>query len=305
MNISEFLFDLDHPGHYMRRIKSVSLTIPCVTGPYTSVSCTLTLMGNRVRKRTAMSAQTDTYGWDGNFEDDRFNYNLGGMQSIATSSAQNDSGLFELNFRDDRYLPFEGAGAISQWRLELPNEFRQFDYNTITDVILHINYMSREGGGILKTTATEHVRTVIMATAEGTALSRMFSAKQEFPGEWHQFLHPETDETPNVLALNLSQNRFPFAFRDKLITVSQVEIYLKLKDNQANTLTEVQLAAPDGSMVADHQPFADTNPVGLPQASIVLSQPYEMGDPSTWVIEAQAGTLEAIDDMFIICHYTA
>jgi hypothetical protein len=36
------------------------------------------------------------------------------MQSIATSHAQNDSGMFELNFRDERYLPFEGAGAISR-----------------------------------------------------------------------------------------------------------------------------------------------------------------------------------------------
>jgi hypothetical protein len=27
----ESLFDLDYPGHYMRRLKSVSLTIPAVT----------------------------------------------------------------------------------------------------------------------------------------------------------------------------------------------------------------------------------------------------------------------------------
>jgi hypothetical protein len=44
---------------------------------------------------------------------------VGSIQSVATSNAQNDSGLFELNFRDERYLPFEGTGAISSWRLEL------------------------------------------------------------------------------------------------------------------------------------------------------------------------------------------
>jgi hypothetical protein len=32
---------------------------------------------------------------------------------IATSTAQNDAGVFEFNFRDERYMPFEGAGAIS------------------------------------------------------------------------------------------------------------------------------------------------------------------------------------------------
>jgi hypothetical protein len=47
-------------------------------------------------------------------DDPRFRDNVGAIQSITTSSAQNDSGLFELNFRDEWYLPFEGAGAISQ-----------------------------------------------------------------------------------------------------------------------------------------------------------------------------------------------
>jgi hypothetical protein len=44
--------------------------------------------------------------------------------SIAASTAH-DSGVFELNFRDERYLPFEGAGAInSTWTLDLPSQVR-------------------------------------------------------------------------------------------------------------------------------------------------------------------------------------
>src|SRR5262249_23317281 len=35
--LPEVLFDMDYPGHYLRRIKSVALTIPCVVGPYTGV----------------------------------------------------------------------------------------------------------------------------------------------------------------------------------------------------------------------------------------------------------------------------
>ena len=44
----------------------------------------------------------------------------GATEAIATSTGQNDTGLFELNFRDERYLPFEYAGAVSRWRIELP-----------------------------------------------------------------------------------------------------------------------------------------------------------------------------------------
>jgi hypothetical protein len=110
VNIPEAIFDLDYPGHYMRRIKSVSLTIPCVTGPYTSLNCTLTLLKNSVR---IDSSATGEYARDENGDDPRFRDNIGAIQSIATSHGQNDSGMFELNFRDERYLPFEGAGAIS------------------------------------------------------------------------------------------------------------------------------------------------------------------------------------------------
>ena len=76
------------------------------------------------------------------------------FKAVATSTAQNDSGVFELNFRDERYLSFEGAGVISTWKLELNGKYKkedgtnidisQFDYDSISDVILQIRYTARE-----------------------------------------------------------------------------------------------------------------------------------------------------------------
>src|SRR5207253_2487176 len=43
LSIPEWLYDRDCPGHYMRRIKQVSLSVPSVVGPYTPVACTLSL----------------------------------------------------------------------------------------------------------------------------------------------------------------------------------------------------------------------------------------------------------------------
>jgi hypothetical protein len=34
VELPELLYNMDYPGHYMRRIKSVGITIPAVTGPY-------------------------------------------------------------------------------------------------------------------------------------------------------------------------------------------------------------------------------------------------------------------------------
>src|SRR5207253_6762318 len=107
-----------------------------------------TLLSSKVRIDS--NAQVD-YSEQNN--DPRFVYNFGAIESIATSTAQNDSGLFELNFRDERYLPFEGSGVISKWRIDMPKDCNAFDFETITDVILRISYTAREGGKSLQTKA--------------------------------------------------------------------------------------------------------------------------------------------------------
>lgn len=57
VDVPEELFDLDYPGHYFRRLKTVSLSIPCIAGPHTTVSCTLRLIKNMVRVSTASGTQ--------------------------------------------------------------------------------------------------------------------------------------------------------------------------------------------------------------------------------------------------------
>src|SRR6266704_2961333 len=125
----------------MRRMKSVALSIPSVVGPYTSVNCTVSLLNSSLRKSPIVG---DDYARQGS-EDDRFVDYIGTLQSIVTSSAQNDSGMFETNLRDERFLPFEGAGAESTWKLDLPKDYPAFDYATISDVLLHIRYTARQG----------------------------------------------------------------------------------------------------------------------------------------------------------------
>jgi hypothetical protein len=186
--VPEALYDMDHPGQYFRRIRSVSISLPCIAGPYTSVSSRLSLIKNKYRKNTVLNNLAGTGYTEDAGNDERFVYNVGAIQSIATSNAQNDSGIFELNFRDERYLPFEGTGAISSWRLELPAELRQFDYNTIADVILHVKYTAREGGAGVGTEAASTLSTrlsdIKQALSE-TGLHVAVNMKYEMPNEWH------------------------------------------------------------------------------------------------------------------------
>jgi hypothetical protein len=58
----------------------------------------------------------------------------------------------------------------------------------------------------------------------------MFSAKHEFSGEWHRFLHPKDTDDKQVLRLELTPERFPFRFRGTTLEVKQVELFMKLRN---------------------------------------------------------------------------
>jgi len=77
--LPEEAFDLDGPGHYFRRLKAVAVTIPCVAGRHTSVSCTLTLQKSTVR--TSTSLQNGKYARQGS-DDSRFNDYYGTVASL-------------------------------------------------------------------------------------------------------------------------------------------------------------------------------------------------------------------------------
>ena len=233
VRLPEALFDMDGPGHYFRRIKTVALSIPCVTGPYASVNCTLTLLKSSNRKTQSLRDGVVYAREDA--EDDRFNDYFGSLQSIVTSSAQNDSGLFETNLRDERYLPFENSGVISEWQLQLPanpskGEPCQFDYDTISDVILHLRYTAREGGGLLRNRAIAHLKTRI-DEAQAAGSVRLFSIRHEFPTEWAKFqsaqlrdlTHPDAPETAE-LTLNLREQHYPFWSQGRLQEVKRIDL---------------------------------------------------------------------------------
>jgi hypothetical protein len=231
VRLPEAFFDMDGPGHYFRRIKTVALSIPCVTGPYAGVNCTLTLLKSSIRKtqllRDGVYARADA-------EDDRFNDYFGSLQAIVTSAGQNDSGLFEANLHDERYLPFELSGAISEWQLELPADVRQFDYDTIADVILHIRYTARGGGGLLRNGAVANLKTLIEA-AQAVGSVRLFSLRHEFPTEWAKFKSIQL--TPNAFAeltLNLREEHYPFWSQGRLEAVKRLDLFAKsTKDTKA------------------------------------------------------------------------
>jgi hypothetical protein len=103
--VPEILYDMDFPGHYLRKIKAVTLTIPCIIGPYTTVNCTLRLTAHKYRSSSIAKdakdyvEKTPDQGGDAVNGDPRFDTVLIPISAVAVSSANNDAGVFDLRFR--------------------------------------------------------------------------------------------------------------------------------------------------------------------------------------------------------------
>lgn len=123
IKLSDLAIDKDYPADLgkLRRVKQISVTLPALTGAYQNIRAVLNYGGSAVKPR--------------------------GCNAIAISHGMNDSGQFQLNFNDDRYLPFEGlpVNDSSTLTLSFPDatDKQKEMLLTLNDIILHINYTIR------------------------------------------------------------------------------------------------------------------------------------------------------------------
>ena len=216
-DVPEVAFDTDFPGHFFRRIKTVSLTVPCIVGPHTGVNATLRLLKHRYRN-DALATSSRDYVEDTSSGslDARFRTDMIPIDAVAASSAQNDAGAFELSLKDERFVPFEGAGAISSWQLTLPpTSFRPFDYASIADVILSMRYTACEGGEVLRKAAADSVVDwigTIESASKEVGLLAMWDIRAEFAAEWAKLSGPAPGGNGNntpTLVLRALNSRLP------------------------------------------------------------------------------------------------
>lgn len=261
VTVPEWLYDRDCPGHYMRRIKSLSLSVPSVVGPYTSINCTASLQSSTLRVSPLLA--NGAYARDTTQADDRFVDYFGSTDVIVTSSGTSDSGMFETNLRDERFLPFEGAGAISTWNLSLPAQLRAFDYTTISDVILHVRYTAREAGDPLSAQATKELE-AMLDTAGQSSQALLFCLRYDFPTEWSAFVNGTGD-----FAVTLQKQYFPYAVQSaNQLTIDALTLYAESVGSVASVTPTVDLAG----LSAGLSGAPGEAPLSLPGDGTVLTQ---------------------------------
>lgn len=286
LSLPEWLFSMDYPGHYFRRIKNVSISIPCIVGPYTSINCTLSLIKTMIRLTATSNYPAD--------ETDTVNFRTktGAITSIATSHAQNDSGMFELNFNDDRYLPFEGLGTTSEWQIELPKENNYFNFESLSDVVLHISYTARNGGEVLAGKARIDLNTNLPKNA-----ARLFSLKHEFPNEWYKFMNSGAAQD---LVFNVKTEHYPFFMRGKLnaLKLKKAEIWIECNDDTNHNLDAI-LTVTSGNPTASIPVVQDGIYKNISHAgSIVIDAVNPIGDIHVKI--NTANVMDKIQDIYLL-----
>lgn len=284
IEIPEVAFEVLYPGQYRRIIKSIRLTMPCIAGPFTNISGRLTLLEGKIEREDKLPLEELTVAKN---------------TSITTSNANNDPGIFELNFRDERYLPFEGAGAVSKWRLELPSVIRSFDYDTISDVIIHMSYTALNGD---HADAEDKLGDMIKDHATSNGLYRLVSLRYDFPSSFNQLFGQPEQQT----SFAVEKMHFPYVLSGMDLVIDQTKIWLKpvrglpvtvpasLKVNGNNSVTFS--ASEDIAL-----PGATGNHDKLKGGTVNLS-----GSPvKTWTLDAGTAGFDKnnLDDILILIKY--
>lgn len=225
--LNEDDFDRDYLTHYLRRIKTASVSLSCATGPHDGVLGTLSLKKGETRRS---NGDLDT--------------SFTRVEAIVTSDGREDDGLFELTLRDERLLPFEGIGAHAeqgdQWRFAL-TDGNEFDYRSISDLILHLRYTARNG--------VSHGAPAIVPR------SHLIPLHTQSTDAWESYI----EGTAPDIAFKIPKSVLPARRNEALADISRLDIYVRWTDTPG-TLT-VTMPGP-GSSLTGHT-LIGTGPSGL------------------------------------------
>lgn len=303
-SLNESFFDMDFPGHYMRRIRSVAVSIPAVVGPHTNINATLQLTSHRYRVSTSASKAVEYMAQD----KDSFRTDHIPISVVAISSGAGDTGVFDLTFSGPKYMPFEGAGVISSWRIDLPTEIRKFDYESISDVLIHIQYTAQEGGALLRAVANEAVRNTAKAIkTEGTqdGFWAMFDLKNDFINEWYGFSSrlvaakkSSSDETTSKMELGNLKDRLPFWSRQQAKLEVRDIVWVSQNSKLINGISLEDVSKPDDGSIKTET---------LGRCTTATWRDLHVRSLDKWAVEASSSVLdendETVDNVYMLIHY--
>jgi hypothetical protein len=195
-------FDEAFPGHYLRLIKRVRISVIALIPP---------VQGIRAMLRTRTGFTRVVIGGDA-FKEAIIRRD---PEMIALSAPSGATGVFELDAQSEMLLPFEGMGVAASWVLEMPKAANYFDYRTIADVLFSIEYTALN--------SFDYRDQVIKRLNANVGADRAFSLRGEFADQWYDLHNPEQSATPMAVRFSTRREDFPPNLND--LKIEQVALY--------------------------------------------------------------------------------
>ncbi len=343
--LPESLFDTDYPGHYNRRLTRVSVSVVYPSpGKFDNIKATLTMISNQVRVSTQAASDGSDYLETPPGSDPRFIYNYGAVpQKIALGSGQDDPGLFLTNIAnniaDSRYLPFENAGVISSWSLDMPQISNETDLSLVGDVVLHLYYTALDGGSQFQTAVDNSNSNNLPSSG-----IKVFSALNDFPAgaptpdmpapltPWQQlvasqktlmeiteiandgtpryeiFLNPATTNDQE-LTVSIAASKFPAWTRGKTIAITSLTV-LTVSWEPGDFVIQPQAPLPSAGVNINMTPVAGSSVPNVCSATIPFPPGVKLGGWSFKIKQASAAdfrslTKDLIGDVILMLSYDA
>jgi hypothetical protein len=182
------LFDQAFPGHYLRLIRRVRTSVIALVPPAQGIRATLIAGG--------VSRVVIANG--GAFEPVVVRRN---PELVALTSPNGATGLFEMDVQSEMLLPFEGMGVDTTWELRMPRAANAFDYRTIADVLVTIEYTALNSFALREQ--------VVRTLPTRTSADRAVSIRRQFADEWYDLHNPGRTDRPMRVRFALTREDFP------------------------------------------------------------------------------------------------
>lgn len=195
------LFDRDFPGHYLRLIKRVRTSVIALIPPTQGIHATLTTTSISRVVLGGDVFQTGIVRRD--------------PESVALSSPNNAIGLFELEPQSEFLFPFEGIGVDTAWEFQMPKAANLFDYNTIADVLITIEYTALN--------SFEYRQQIIQQLDQSISADRPFSFRNQFADQWYDLNNSELTAAPMTVRFKTVREDFPPNIES--LTIQQIVLY--------------------------------------------------------------------------------
>lgn len=243
------MFDRDFPGHYLRLISRLSVSVVALIPPTQGIHATLTssglsrvVIGPDVFQRVTIRRD---------------------LELIALSSPLSSTGVFELEPQNEMLRPFEGTGVDTVWEFRMPRAANQFDFRTLADVLITMDYTALS--------STDYREQVIQSLSLAWQAETSFSFRNQFPDQWFDLHNPEQTHTPMTVFFRTLRDDFPSNLDH--LRIDHVALYFSRSEGMRREISV------DRFMFRDH---GSAGPVGAGARTIQGLISTRLGSGTGW-----------------------